>query len=207
VRQASLPCDLGGGRRAHTRTDWDSQRQRLYRQAVETLSAAGYRQESMRQFRRVDVPAPDGPDYCCQDDGMVGLGCGARSYTTSLHYSFDYAVSVPQVRAVIDGFLARPADDFDHAEFGYVLDDTEQRRRWLLKSLLRAEGVDAAAYRMRFSRLPIEDFPQLVDLAERGWADVGGTRLTAAGLAQSDAIGPWLVSGTVRRAMTGYVPT
>jgi oxygen-independent coproporphyrinogen-3 oxidase len=197
----------GLSRRAHTRTDWDSQRQRLYRQAVETLSAAGYRQESMRQFRRADVPAPDGPVYCCQDDGMVGLGCGARSYTTSLHYSFDYAVSVPQVRAVIDDFLTRPADDFDHAEFGYVLDDIEQRRRWLLKSLLRTEGVDAAAYRMRFSRLPIEDFPQLVELAERGWADPGGTRLTAAGLAQSDAIGPWLVSDTVRRAMTGYVLT
>jgi oxygen-independent coproporphyrinogen-3 oxidase len=196
----------GLGRRAHGRADWDAQRLALYEQAVQTLGAAGYRQESMRQFRRADAPVPDGPDYCCQDDGMVGLGCGARSYTTGLHYSFDYAVSVSEVRAVLDDYLTRPADDFRFAEFGYHLDDAEQRRRWLLKSLLRAEGVDPAAYAARFGRPPGEDFPQLGRLVERGWADDDGLRLTPAGLARSDAIGPWLTSGEVRRAMSGYVP-
>lgn len=196
----------GLGRRAHGRADWDAQRLAMYEQAVQTLGAAGYRQESMRQFRRADAPVPDGPDYCCQDDGMVGLGCGARSYTTSLHYSFDYAVSVSQVRAVLDDYLARPAGDFRHAEFGYRLDDTEQRRRWLLKSLLRADGVDPVAYRARFGRPPADDFPQLGMLVARGWADDGGLRLTRAGLARSDAVGPWLTSAEVRAAMTGYVP-
>ncbi|MFI1194823.1 STM4012 family radical SAM protein [Micromonospora sp. NPDC020750] len=196
----------GLGRRAHGRADWDAQRLALYEQAVDALGAAGYRQESMRQFRRADVPAPDGPDYCCQDDGMVGLGCGARSYTTGLHYSFDYAVSVSEVRVVLDDYLARPADDFRFAEFGFTLDDTEQRRRWLLKSLLRAEGVDPVAYRARFGRPPGEDFPELGRLVDRGWAADGGLRLTPAGLARSDAVGPWLTSAQVRSAMTGYVP-
>ncbi|MFI9638617.1 STM4012 family radical SAM protein [Micromonospora sp. NPDC051925] len=196
----------GLGRRAHGRADWDAQRLALYQQAVRTLGAAGYRQESMRQFRRADVPAPDGPDYCCQDDGMVGLGCGARSYTTALHYSFDYAVGVSQVRAVLADYLARPADDFRYAEFGFALDGTEQRRRWLLKSLLRAEGVDASAYAARFGRPPGADFPELGQLADRGWADADGLRLTPAGLARSDAIGPWLTSARVHQAMTGYVP-
>ncbi|WFE40790.1 STM4012 family radical SAM protein [Micromonospora sp. WMMD998] len=194
----------GLGRRAHARADWDAERLALYRQAVETLGAAGYRQESMRQFRRADAPTPDGPGYRCQDDGMVGLGCGARSYTTALHYSFDYAVSVTQVRAVLDDYLARPTEDFAHAEFGFRLDGAEQRRRWLLTSLLRAEGVDAGAYRARFGRPPSDDFPQLGRLVERGWATDGGLRLTAAGLARSDAVGPWLTSAEVRHAMTGY---
>ncbi|MER7335863.1 MULTISPECIES: STM4012 family radical SAM protein [unclassified Micromonospora] len=196
----------GLGRRAHHRAEWDAQRLALYEQAVEALDAAGYRQESMRQFRRADVPPPDGPDYCCQDDGMVGLGCGARSYTTSLHYSFDYAVSVTEVRAVLDDYLARPADDFRHAEFGFTLDGAEQRRRWLLKSLLRVDGVDPAAYRARFGRPPGDDFPELGRLVDRGWATDGGLRLTPAGLARSDAVGPWLTSARVRDAMTGYVP-
>lgn len=195
----------GLGRRAHDRADWDTQRLTLYRQAVETLGAAGYRQESMRQFRRANAPVPDGPDYCCQDDGMIGLGCGARSYTTALHYSFDYAVSVSQVRAVLDDYLTRPADDFRYAEFGFHLDGAEQRRRWLLKSLLRAEGVDADAYQARFGRPPTDDFPQLGRLVERGWATDNRLRLTPAGLACSDAIGPWLTSAEVRDAMTGYV--
>ena len=188
----------GLGRRAHARHDWDAQRQRLYRQAVDVLIAAGYRQESMRQFRRGDIP-PGGTDYCCQDDGMVGLGCGARSYTRELHYSFDYAVSVTEVRAVLDDYLSRPADDFGYAEIGFVLDEDEQRRRWLLKSLLRAEGIDADRYRDRFG-----EEPDLRPLIERGWAD--GLRLTAEGLAHSDAIGPWLTSRQVRGRMDGYVP-
>ena len=202
----------GLGRRARTPADWDAQRLALYEQAVEVLGAAGYRQESMRQFRRLDAPAddaaaePQAPDYRCQADGMVGLGCGARSYTRDLHYSFDYAVAVPQVRAVLADYLGRPVDDFRRAEVGFALDDAERRRRWLLQSLLRAEGVDAVAYRGRFGRPPAEDFPQLIELVERGWATDGGLRLTAAGLARSDAIGPWLVSAAVHDAMSGYLP-
>ncbi|GGM09158.1 MULTISPECIES: STM4012 family radical SAM protein [Micromonospora] len=194
----------GLGRRAPSRADWDADRLARYQQAVQVLGAAGYRQESMRQFRRADVPTPAGPDYCCQADGMVGLGCGARSYTTDLHYSFDYAVSVSQVRAVLDDYLSRPADDFRYAEIGYRLDAVEQRRRWLLQSLLRVQGVDAAAYRARFGATPVDDFPQLGELARRGWASADGLRLTPAGLARSDAIGPWLTSHQVRHAMDGY---
>jgi coproporphyrinogen III oxidase-like Fe-S oxidoreductase len=195
----------GLGRRARTRADWDADRLALYRQAVDALTGAGYSQLSMRQFRRADLPADDGPDYCCQDDGMVGLGCGARSYTSSLHYSFDYAVTVGEVRAVLDDYLARPDDDFRFAEFGYRLDDAEQRRRWLLKSLLRAEGVPAADYRARFGTSHVTDFPELTTLAARGWLEPGLDRLTADGLARSDAIGPWLVSAPVRAAMDGHV--
>jgi coproporphyrinogen III oxidase-like Fe-S oxidoreductase len=195
----------GLGRRAHARADWDRQRLELYRQAVEVLTAAGYVRHSMRQFRRADAPVPDGPDYCCQDDGMVGLGCGARSYTTDLHYSFDYAVAVPEVRAVIADFLSRPVDDFRYAEFGFHLDAVEQRRRWLLKSLLRAEGVDPAAYTARFGTRHTDDFPQLTDLVDRGWLNASRTVLTGPGLDHSDAVGPWLVSGEVREAMGSYV--
>lgn len=94
----------GLGRRAPGTPDpeWDAQRLALYRQAVDLLTGAGYEQQSMRAFRRRDAPPVDGPSYCCQDDGMVGLGCGARSYTTAMHYSFDYAVSVRQVRGIRD---------------------------------------------------------------------------------------------------------
>lgn len=186
---------------------WDSRRLDLYRHGRDLLREAGYRQLSMRQFRRADVPDPDGADYCCQDDGMVGVGCGARSYTADLHYSFDYAVSVREVRAIIDDYLTRPAEDFAYAEFGFALDGGEQRLRWLVKSLLRAEGVDLAGYAARFGSTVDGDFPHLAELAVRGWAVSDGTRLalTDEGLAHGDAIGPWLVSGPVRAAMARAV--
>jgi oxygen-independent coproporphyrinogen-3 oxidase len=199
----------GLGRRAADGPDpaWDAQRLDLYRRGRDLLREAGYRQLSMRQFRRADVPDPEGADYCCQDDGMVGLGCGARSYTRSLHYSFDYAVSVREVRAIIDDYVARPAADFGVAEYGFALDDGEQRLRWLVKSLLRADGIDLHGYASRFSTLLSEDFPHLSRLTDRGWARCDEARLvlTDEGLAHGDAIGPWLVSGPVRAAMASSV--
>lgn len=210
------PLDGAPGSRDES---WDNQRLDLFRQGRDTLRAAGYRQLSLRHFRRADLPADDGsggagsggdrPDYCCQDDGMVGLGCGARSYTTDLHYSFDYAVGIGQVRAIIDDYLRRPASDFEVAEVGFRLDGVEQRRRWLVKSLLRAEGFAPTAYRERFGTAVGDDFPSFARLGDRGWlsGDPGGTErlaLTDAGLERADAIGPWLVSGPVRTAMAEY---
>ncbi|HET9655536.1 MAG TPA: STM4012 family radical SAM protein [Kineosporiaceae bacterium] len=180
---------------------WDARRMAMYQVAVDFLTAAGYRQESLRMFRRRDLSVVDAP-YCCQDDGMVGLGCGARSYTRQLHYSHDYAVELRHVRGVLADYL--DADDLGLARFGYRLDGDEQRRRWLVRTLLVADGVDLVAYAARFDgSTPEQDFPQLAELVERGWAQrlPQRFRLTAEGLAHADAIGPWLVSPAVRAAM------
>jgi len=195
----------GLGRRSSSVVDeeWDRQRLSLYRQGRDTLRAAGYEQLSMRHFRMASVAGPPA-EYDCQDDGMVGLGCGARSYTGGLHYSFDYAVSVSGVRAVLDDYLQRPASDFAYAEVGFRLDGAERRRRWLVKTLLRSEGVSVTAWEARFG-VPL---PALTSLEARAWLCVAGdrVRLTDEGLAHSDAIGPWLVSSAVRTAMEEYAP-
>ncbi|MFE9899401.1 STM4012 family radical SAM protein [Streptomyces achromogenes] len=187
---------------------WDQQRLRLYRLGRDHLLAHGYVQHSMRMFRRADAP-PQGPDdYACQTDGMIGLGCGARSYTAGLHYSFDYAVGMHQIRAIIDDYVARPAAGFAHAEYGRRMTPDEARRRHLLQSLLQAEGLAVADYRARFGTDPAEDFgAELHRFADRGWLEPDGTRrlrLTAEGLAHSDAIGPQLFSPAVRAAMAAY---
>jgi coproporphyrinogen III oxidase-like Fe-S oxidoreductase len=187
----------------------------LYEQGRELLRAAGYRQISMRMFR-LDPAAADaagaprgaeaGPVYCCQDDGMIGLGCGARSYTRGVHYSSEWAVGARSVREIIDRWIARPDAAFAVADHGFVLDETEQRRRWLILSLLGGEGLDRAAYRRRFARDAAADFPELAELVARGLAADSGDalRLTPAGLARADAIGPWLASAEVRRRMAEY---
>ncbi|MEU9778707.1 STM4012 family radical SAM protein [Streptomyces sp. NPDC047968] len=189
---------------------WDAQRLRLYRQGRDTLLSAGYEQVSMRMFRRPGAPTAVPADHSCQTDGMVGLGCGARSYTPALHYSFDYAVDMRQIRAIVDDYVARPGRDFARAEYGRRMDDGEARRRHLLQSLLQAEGMAVADYRARFGTGPFEDFPvELRRFAEAGWLAEGGAgearlRLTPEGLAHSDAVGPALFSSAVRSAMVGY---
>ncbi|MEU4097708.1 STM4012 family radical SAM protein [Streptomyces sp. NPDC026673] len=188
---------------------WDEQRLRLYRHGRDHLLARGYEQVSMRMFRRADAPTTGGGDYACQTDGMVGLGCGARSYTSTLHYSFDYAVDMHRIRGIIDDYAARTAEEFGHADFGWAMDAEEARRRHLLQSLLQAEGLPVAEYRDRFGTRPGEDFAEELErFADRGWLDGSAgpelLRLSPEGLAHSDAVGPELFSAAVRGRMAAY---
>ncbi|MFJ9695933.1 STM4012 family radical SAM protein [Kitasatospora sp. NPDC101183] len=184
---------------------WDERRLALYRAGRDHLLAEGYEQVSMRMFRRAASPQAGASEYACQTDGMVGLGCGARSYTSGLHYSFDYAVNATEVRNIIDEYVA--TDDFHHARHGHRMNPEEARRRHLVQSLLQAEGLPLADYRARFGASPGHDFPtELARFAERGWLeeDALRLRLTPKGLAHSDAIGPALFSPEVRALMKGY---
>lgn len=186
---------------------WDAQRLRLYAYGRDHLLAHGYEQVSMRMFRRSDAPELTADDYACQTDGMVGLGCGARSYTAGLHYSFDYAVSTREVRGIIDSYTS--TRDFTRAEVGRRVDADEARRRHLLQSLLQAQGMAIADYRGRFGADPHEHFPgELDEFAALGWLDAdagpGLLRLSTEGLAYSDALGPRLFSPAVRAAMAAY---
>ncbi|MER6097550.1 STM4012 family radical SAM protein [Streptomyces sp. NPDC001728] len=186
---------------------WDEQRLRLYRYGRDHLLAHGYEQVSMRMFRRADA-GPSGPDdYACQTDGMIGLGCGARSYTSALHYSFDYAVDMRRIRTIIDAYTQ--TEDFSRARHGYGTTGAEARRRHLLQSLLQAEGMPVDGYEERFGSSPFTDFgPDLARFEGYGWLDTaapaGLLRLSPEGLAHSDGLGPELFSPAVRAAMAAY---
>lgn len=187
--------------------EWDAHRLRLYRAGRDRLLESGYRQSSMRMFRRADAPELGPDDYACQTDGMIGLGCGARSYTRDMHYSFDYAVDATQVRAIIDDFVERSIDQFRYAECGIVMTDDERRRRHLLQSVLQAQGMPIEDYLQRFGVRPQQHFGSVLDRwCDRGWleADDALLRLTDEGLAHSDALGPEVFSPDVAVAMSAY---
>ncbi|MFJ3905267.1 STM4012 family radical SAM protein [Streptomyces sp. NPDC090025] len=193
---------------AESDADWDARRLRLYRAGRDRLLAGGYTQVSMRMFRRTDAPALGADDYACQTDGMIGLGCGARSYTSRLHYSFDYAVDMREIRSIVDAYTETA--DFSRAEVGRAVDAAEARRRHLLQSLLQAEGMALADYAERFGGgSPFTDFAEeLARFEARGWLDTGAPagllRLSPEGLAYSDGLGPELFSAPVRAAMAAY---
>jgi oxygen-independent coproporphyrinogen-3 oxidase len=183
---------------------WDDHRLELYRAGRERLLKHGYQQVSMRMFQR--GASGTGPVYCCQDDGMVGLGCGARSYTRGLHYSREYAVRSASVAGILADYVGRSETVFGRVEYGFRLDADEQRRRWLILSLLQASGLERANYARSFQGDVLEDFPQLLSLMEHGLARQHGEnlQLTPQGLERSDAIGPWLYSQAVVRRKEEY---
>ena len=194
----------------------------LYEAGRERLLAAGYHQRSMRSFRRGGVGEPadqvgsvgaergrGSPSYDCQDDGMVGIGVGARSYTRALHYSHDYAVSRTAVSEIVGRYLAATVDEHRSIRHGLVLDDHEQRRRFVIKSVLCTDGLDLERYRSRFGSDAIDDLPILSFLVDRGYLHRIGAQIvpTPLGLAFSDAIGPAFVSPAVTARMKAFTLT
>ena len=178
----------------------------MYRAARDVLLSAGYTQVSMRMFRSPTAADAAGPAYCCQNDGMVGVGCGARSYTRALHYSDRYGVERASVTSILQQFVSATESSFTHARYGFVLDAFEQRRRYVIQSLLVLPGLDEGAYFARFGTRSLEDFPQLADLLSEGLAHWQGEclSLTADGLAHADTIGPWLNSDDVVERMESH---
>lgn len=192
----------GLGNKPHS---WPDQRPQMYQEAREILLSSGYEQVSLRMFRRPQMSHDEGPVYCCQSDGMIGLGPGARSYCSTLHYSTEYAVGKSGVAAILSDYLDRPVADFNSARHGFVLDDEERERRYLILSLLQVSGLDRSDYVTRFGRDVVEAFPHLRELISTGLVEEDEyLRLTTTGLEWSDGIGPWLYSSRVQRLMESY---
>ena len=185
--------------------DWDRHRLDCYRAAREMLLSAGYQQLSMRNFLK-NPSTQVAPEYCCQTDGMIGLGCGARSYTQQLHYSGEYAVGVTAIKGILLNYIAQTQADFGSVNYGFELSTDEQQRRFLLMSLLQVAGLDRLSYAKHFGTDVVEDYSQLARLVESGLAktDRHRVRLTEEGLAWTDAIGPWLYSQRVSQLSESY---
>ena len=193
----------GLGRKGRAPAD---DRDDLYRTGRDYLLEHGYRQISMRLFRSSQHPGDAGPHYCCQEDGMVGLGAGARSYTRQLHYSSEWAVGRTGISAILADYCDRTDEQFRHADYGCLVNLEEQKRRYVIKSLLRSEGLDIQAYQTQFQSEALEDFPCLHELFETQAAESlpNQIRPTQLGLEWSDVVGPWLYSDTIKTRMSAF---
>lgn len=178
----------------------------LYRAGRERLLAAGFEQVSMRCFRRSGPRKAEHARHHAPSDGIVGLGCGARSATAALHYSSEYAVGRASIKEILAAYLARPPESFRAAHFGAILSPEDRRRAHVLRALLEAAGLSRGDYRAAFGADVLEDIPQLELLVEAalGIVDEARVRLTDAGLERADVIGPWLYTAEVATRMEGY---
>lgn len=176
----------------------------MYDEAVERLAGAGFRQLTMRQFRR--DAGDDADEYRCQNSGMVGLGPGARSYTSGLHYSTPWKMLTKNIRAEIEEYSAAMARGDGAVNFGVELDDDERRRRFVIQSLLY-DGLDLCEFHAHFGRDARELFAEQWRLLheERCVVEEGGLiRLSARGVRHSDVVGNLFFSGRVRALIEAY---
>ncbi|AIQ45338.1 coproporphyrinogen III oxidase [Paenibacillus sp. FSL R7-0273] len=146
-------------------------RHECYTAACRLLAGHGYRQYSMRRFAKEEAGTDKSIlDYSCQEEGMVGLGCGARSYTRELHYASRYGVSRKATESIIADYVS--AERYDTADYGIMLSLAEQKRRFILKALLHSEGLRLADYSGRFSASLWDDHPELTLLLESGLGEL-----------------------------------
>ncbi len=180
----------------------------LYLLAKEFLLSQGYEQISMRLFRKKTISQSiDSLQYCCQEDGMVGLGAGARSYTKRVHYSSEYAVGSKNVKSIIQNYITKTSSDFANIDYGIRLNDSELKRRYLIKSILQVAGLDINQYNTYFNSDLIKDHPKVVTLLDSGYGFIENEtllKLTTDGIDWSDAIGPWLYSDEIKAKMEGF---
>jgi oxygen-independent coproporphyrinogen III oxidase len=173
----------------------------LYLLGKDYLLSNGYEQISMRMFRlKKKTTADNAPFYCCQEDGMVGLGAGARSYTKYVHYSSEYAVGSKNVKGIIQDFIDKTPLDYSVANYGIQLTNDELKRRYVIKSILQVTGLDTPQYQAFFKSDVLEEQSKLIHLLASGLCildDDDCIKLTSQGIDLSDAIGPWLYSDDI----------
>jgi len=196
----------GLARREASLRESDARMIDLYQFGRDFLLKAGFRQHSMRCFSIDSQSVDTSPAYCCQSDGMLGLGAGARSYTSRLHYSSRFAVQAAGVRAILENWIQRTEEDFAVADWGIWLEEKERQRRFIIQSILHASGLNRNRFVETFCVSPEESVPELSDLCAANLVEEadGVLRLTPEGLAWSDAIGPMLYSEPSREKLAEF---
>lgn len=193
---------------ARTNTCGSDYRLELYREARKYLLSAGYEQKSMRMFQLPNKGDNSAPVYCCQSDGMIGIGSGARSYTAALHYSGPYAVQRDRIRSIISHYTAKSAEDFATVSYGIKLDEDDQKRRFVIQSILQAEGMLLQDYELKFGAACMDEMTDLSHLLQADLLRVaqGRLQLTERGMERSDEIGVHLYSRRVSDLMRDCIP-
>jgi oxygen-independent coproporphyrinogen-3 oxidase len=138
---------------------------------------------------------------------MIGLGCGARSYTQNLHYSSRFAVTKAGVQAILRSWIAQCDDDLCLATHGIWLNDEEKLRRFVIMSLLQSTGLLIAELQDRFPAADLSQIHRFSELVDRAWVvhHCGRMVLTSIGLQNSDAVGPLLYSEPVRARLEEFI--
>jgi oxygen-independent coproporphyrinogen-3 oxidase len=187
----------------HSRLDKDQPRRyALYQHAQAYLTQAGYVQKSMRFF--IKKERDTALHTHCGFANTVALGAGARSYINELHFCDPFAVKQSACRKTIDDYTTRT--DFLSVKNGFIVNEEEQKRIFVIKNILHCEGIDSNVYQHYFKNPLLHDFPQLHEWLAQAYAvnDGANYRLTPLGLSLSDHLGASLMSEHVKQRMASY---
>lgn len=192
----------------------------MYELVRDMLSSNGYRQDSMRRF--VKVPAAlatkenIGAEHrtenkymersyeSCGFHNTISIGCGGRSYIDKLHFCTPYGVEYAYCKKLLEQYIH--TENYRKITHGYILNEEEQKRRYVIKHILVRPGINLKEYEDLYGKKLVEDFQMLVQWEEQGFAleKDGYFSLTKQGLGMSDYLGPMLISQQIKEKMQRF---
>lgn len=177
-------------------------RLKLYRFGRDFLKKKGYKQLSMRCFKKENTPIISNK-YRSTSDGMIGIGAGARSYTTDLHYSTNYAVSRKATKAIIHDYSLKT--NFEWIDYGFYMNLEEKWRRFLVKSLIDGGKLNPEEFTRQFDE-SVFNLPIIQELMGKKCLEEkdGFVQLTEIGMEMEDMIGPLFFSENVKALMQTF---
>lgn len=180
----------------------------LYDESVDYLTKHGYHQNTLVRFTKLQH---DGYMQEENDFGgipLIGLGAGSRSYINSVHYGTDFAVRKKATLGIINGFIEHQHSPDNLIEFGFILNDDEKKRRYIMLNLSLGR-VSVDEYRGVFSSELLSDFPdELAALQQEDTVEINGNMMvmTKKGLKYSSAIARLFYSESVIEKENAYNP-
>ena len=188
----------------------------LWNAGFKYLKDANYLAKSMRRFVRHEEQNRQNNEVknsvgqflarsnkTCGFEKTIALGCGGRSYLENLHFCSPYSTDEKECLKTIHKFIQ--TKDFSKITHGILLNTDELKRRYIISNLLHVNGLSLAAYLQLFGTDVVRDFPILNMLVTGYYARLssdGYIKLTHAGLASSDEIGPMFISPDMAEKMS-----
>lgn len=115
------------------------------------LPGGGYRQETLE----------------LSGTPTVGFGASACSSAPSVHYRTDYAVMFQPSMGIIQSYIDAIEHDRISASYGFVLDDDEAKRRYVICHLQLKEGLSKRDFRLAFGVSLRSEFGDELDALSR----------------------------------------
>jgi len=164
----------------------------LFEIYYEYLLENGYRCESHVKFVRLNQNSTHQQKiYEYNGVETLGLGCGARSYNSHVHYSMKYSCDSCVESNSIDEFIS--SKDFNELPWvGYVMNEEENKRRTVVYSFFLGI-LDVSIYSKKFNSSVFDDFPEeinaLIENELVGIIDKTKLVLTKKGIKYTDLVG------------------
>lgn len=160
----------------------------LFEQYYDFLLDRGYRCESHVKFVREGTTSTHQQKiYEYQGIATLGLGCGARSYNSQVHYSLPWVSTGSH--ALIDDYINLDFKDLPWT--GFYMNEAENKRRFIIYSFFVGE-LSMRIYRERFGSEFSADFAQELEALDDNqliFSSGDLVKLTPKGVRYTDLIG------------------